>query len=93
MFLFGGCTTAWVIGAKLYKQCHDLPVRAVTDQPLFYLSLLAVVLGVQLFLAGFLGELIDRNAADRNKYLIEKHWIINKSCRACDFRQDSKRFA
>ena len=60
------------IGAKLYKQCHDLPVRAVTDQPLFYLSLLAVVLGVQLFLAGFLGELIDRNAADRNKYLIEK---------------------
>lgn len=61
-----------VIGAKLYKQCHDLPVRAVTDQPLFYLSLLAVVLGVQLFLAGFLGELIDRNAADRNKYLIEK---------------------
>lgn len=72
MFLFGGCTTAWVIGAKLYKQCHDLPVRAVTDQPLFYLSLLAVVLGVQLFLAGFLGELIDRNAADRNKYLIEK---------------------
>ena len=72
MFLFGGCTTAWVIGAKLYKQCHDLPVRAVTDQPLFYLSLLAVVLGAQLFLAGFLGELIDRNAADRNKYLIEK---------------------
>ena len=72
MFLFGGCTTAWGIGAKLYKQCHDLPVRAVTDQPLFYLSLLAVVLGVQLFLAGFLGELIDRNAADRNKYLIEK---------------------
>lgn len=93
MFLFGGCTTAWVIGVKLYKQCHDLPVRAVTDQPLFYLSLLAVVLGVQLFLAGFLGELIDRNAADRNKYLIEKHWIINKPCRACDFRQDSKRFA
>ena len=37
MFLFGGCTTAWVIGVKLYKQCHDLPVRAVTDQPLFYL--------------------------------------------------------
>lgn len=54
-----------MIGVKLYKQCHDLPVRAVTDQPLFYLSLLAVVLGVQLFLAGFLGELIDRNAADR----------------------------
>lgn len=72
MFLFGGCTTVWVIGTKLYRQYHDLPVRAVTDQPLFYLSLLAVVLGVQLFLAGFLGELINRSAADRNKYLIDK---------------------
>lgn len=72
MFLIGGCTTVWVIGAKLYKQAHELPLRAVTDQPLFYLSLLAVVLGVQLFLAGFLGELINRASSERNKYLIEK---------------------
>ena len=72
MFLIGGCTTIWVIADKLYKQYHDLPLRAVTDQPLFYLAILAVVLGVQLFLAGFLGELINRNSTDRNKYLIDE---------------------
>ena len=72
MFLLGGFSTIWIIAAKLYKQAHDLPLRAVTDQPLFYLSMLLVVLGVQFFLAGFLGELIDRNASDRNKYLIER---------------------
>ena len=72
MFLLGGGTTIWVIAAKLWKQAHGLPLRAVTEQPLFYLAILSVILGVQLFLAGFLGELINRNATDRNKYLIDK---------------------
>lgn len=72
MFLFGGATTVWIIADKLYKQAQDLPVRAVTDQPLFYLAILSIILGVQLFLAGFLGELINRGASDRNKYLIDK---------------------
>ncbi len=73
MFLFGGGTAVWIIGAKLWKQMHDLPLRSVTEQPLFYLALVAAILGVQLFLAGFLGELINRNATDRNKYLIDKN--------------------
>ena len=72
MFLFGGGTTIWIIAAKLYKQFHSLPLRPVADQPLFYLSMLAIVLGVMLFLAGFLGELINRASSDRNKYLIDK---------------------
>ena len=72
MFLLGGFTTCWVIGSKIYKQIMDLPLRAVTDQPLFYLAILTIILGVQLFLAGFLGELINRNSSDRNKYLIDK---------------------
>lgn len=72
MFLFGGATTAWIIGAKLYKQLHGLPLRPVADQPLFYLAMLAVVLGMQLFLAGFLGELVNRGSSDRNEYLIDK---------------------
>lgn len=72
MFLLGGGTTIWVIAEKLWKQFHGLPLRPVTEQPLFYLAILAVILGVQLFLAGFLGELINRNATDRNKYLIDK---------------------
>ena len=72
MFLLGGGTTVWVIADKLYKQMNGLPLRAVTDQPLFFVAILAVILGVQLFLAGFLGELINRNSSDRNTYLIDK---------------------
>ena len=71
MFLVGGFTTCWVIGSKIYKQIMDQPLRPVTEQPLFYLAILAIILGVQLFLAGFLGELINRNSSDRNKYLID----------------------
>ena len=72
MFLIGGFTTCWIIGSKIYKQVLDLPLRAVTYQPLFYLAILAIILGVQLFLAGFLGELINRNSSDRNRYLTDK---------------------
>jgi glycosyltransferase involved in cell wall biosynthesis len=73
MFILGGFTTCWIIGSKIYKQVMDLPLRAVADQPLFYLAILAIILGVQLFLAGFLGELINRNSSDRNRYLTDKN--------------------
>ncbi len=72
MFLFGGVTTVWVIADKLYSQSHGLEWRGVTEQPLFYLALLAIVLGVQLFLAGFIGELVNRRSTDRNNYLIDR---------------------
>ena len=72
LFRSGGGTTVWIIAEKLWKQCHALPLRPVADQPLFYLAILAVILGVQLFLAGFLGELINRGSSERNKYLIDK---------------------
>lgn len=72
MFLLGGGTTIWVIAEKIYSQSHGLPWRGVTEQPLFYLAMLAVVLGVQLFLAGFLGELINRRSPDRNRYMISR---------------------
>jgi len=72
MFLVGAATTIWLIVEKLVKQGQGLTVRSVTDQPLFYIAVAAVILGVQFFLAGFLGELINRNAADRNRYLIDE---------------------
>lgn len=72
MFLFGGVTTVWIIAKKLIAQANGLLWRGVTDQPLFYLALLAIVLGVQLFLAGFLAELINRRSLDRNNYHIDK---------------------
>ena len=73
MFLFGGMVATYLIAQKIYfLSFTDLIPRDVTDQPLFYLSLVAVLVGVQLFLAGFTGELISRNGQDRNNYLIEK---------------------
>ncbi len=70
MFFVGLVMTVWIIIAKLVRQAHGTPFRAVTDQPLFYLALVAVILGVMLFLAGFVGELIARSSPERNNYQI-----------------------
>ena len=71
MFFVGFVMTVWIIIAKLVHQAQGVKFRAVTDQPLFYLALLAVVLGVMLFLAGFIGEMIARSSGDRNRYNIQ----------------------
>lgn len=71
MFFVGFVMTVCIIVAKLVHQAQGVKFRAVTDQPLFYLALLAVVLGVMLFLAGFIGEMIARSSGDRNRYNIQ----------------------
>ena len=71
MFLVGGIMTVWIIVEKLVNQANGLKYRAVTDQPLFYLALLAVILGVILFLAGLIGEMISRSSGERNRYNIK----------------------
>lgn len=68
-FLFGIIVTVWIIGRKLYEIYHHLPARDVVDQPLFFLALLAIVIGTQLFLAGFLAEMIQVHAK-KGDYLI-----------------------
>jgi len=70
MMFFGAIVTAWLIGIKIHDISHHIVPREITAQPLFYLALLAVIIGVQLFLTGFLAELVSRTASDRNKYLI-----------------------
>ncbi len=74
MFLVGFVMTVWIIVEKLVNQARGLKFRAVTDQPLFYLALLAVVLGVVLFLAGFIGEMIARSSDRRNDYNIKSEF-------------------
>ncbi len=72
MFILG---LFWVIliGAyKLYAMYKGLDYRLITEMPYFYLALTSMILGTQLFLAGFLGELITRNSAERNLYKIEE---------------------
>lgn len=74
MFLAGAVLTVWVIAEKLIQQAQGLVYRAVTDQPLFYLALVAVLIGFQLFLAGFICEMVSRNSQERNKYNIKEEF-------------------
>lgn len=71
-FLFGFISTAWLIWKKLEAvYILKIPVvREVVDQPLFFLALVAIIVGVQLFLAGFLGELLVINKSEKDEYLI-----------------------
>ena len=73
LFLLGFLLTIFVIGKKAYYLYYLLEkAPLVTNDPMFFLALLTMIIGTQLFLAGFLGELISRTSSDRNTYLIEK---------------------
>lgn len=72
MFILGFISVIVVGATKLYDMYCGNPYRLVTENPYFYLALTTMIIGTQLFLAGFLGELIARNSSERNKYQIEK---------------------
>jgi hypothetical protein len=69
-FLGGLAITIWLIVDKLTDISKGLAYRNVTDQPLFYIALVAIIVGFQLFLTGFIAELVSRNAPERNHYHI-----------------------
>ena len=72
MFVLGFIAVIVVGFGKLYALHHGMPYRLVTESPYFYLALTSMIIGTQLFLAGFIGELIARNSMERNKYQIDK---------------------
>lgn len=74
MFLVGLIAIILVGAIKLYDMKQGNPYRLVTESPYFYISLTTMILGTLLFLAGFLGELITRNASERNYYRIEEEF-------------------
>lgn len=69
-FIGGFLITAWIIGEKLYRQYNQMKVRDVVDQPLFFLALVALIVGMQLFLAGFLAEMLIQINQRKGEYLI-----------------------
>ena len=71
-FLIGMLLTLWVVGEKVWLSLHNLRARNVTDQPLFFLALTAVIIGVMLFLSGFLAEMVQLNGPRRNDYLVRE---------------------
>ncbi len=72
MFFIGFIAVIIVGAAKIYAMSNGMDYRLITDSPYFYIALTTMILGTQLFVAGFLGELISRNAPERNNYQIEE---------------------
>jgi hypothetical protein len=72
MFLIGFLATLFLGIDKAWALYQHIPMRLVTDSPYFYIALTMMMIGTQLFLAGFLGDLISRNSAGRNEYQIEE---------------------
>jgi glycosyltransferase involved in cell wall biosynthesis len=72
MFLFGFISALYLGGMKLMLLSQGIRAPLLTDSPYFYLSLTAMILGTQLFLSGFLGELISRNSPFKDTYEIEQ---------------------
>jgi hypothetical protein len=72
MFIIGFCSAAWIGIDKLIALSEGIPQRLVTSSPYFYISLTMMIIGTQLFLAGFVADLISRSSQGRNEYQIEK---------------------
>lgn len=70
MFVAGFICSVWLIVEKLIRQSHGMSFRQVADQPLFYAAIVCLLIGIMLFLTGFIAELISRNSAGRNNYNI-----------------------
>ena len=79
LMFFIGFVAAFIIGAsKVYCLLKGVPARLVTDSPYFYIALTMMMLGTQLFLTGFLGDLISRSSQNRNDYQIEE--VLSEKC-------------
>jgi len=72
MFLIGFILFGGIVGSKFYALINNIPAKNIAQMSSFYIALTSMVIGVQLFLAGFISELISRNSNDRNNYHIEK---------------------
>ncbi len=72
MFVLGFGLFAYIGGTKLYFMLNNLPATNIANMSGFYIALTSMIIGVQLFLAGFIAEMISRNTYDRNNYQVEK---------------------
>ena len=72
MFLLGFLSALWLGAYKLYHLFNGVLTGRVTESPYFYIALTLMIIGTQLFLTGFIGELVSRTASERNTYLIDK---------------------
>jgi glycosyltransferase involved in cell wall biosynthesis len=72
VFIIGFLAAAWVGAEKLYNLHHGIRTHLVTNSPYFYIALTMMIIGTQLFLTGFIAEMVSRSSSDRNIYIVEK---------------------
>jgi glycosyltransferase involved in cell wall biosynthesis len=72
MFIIGLGLFTFITGSKFYAMFSSIPAKNIADMSIFYIALTAMLIGVQLFLAGFIAEMVSRNTFDRNNYQVEK---------------------
>ena len=72
MFILGFGIFGYIVIEKLCAISNDVVAKNIADMSIFYIALTSMIIGVQLFLAGFISEMISRNSNDRNNYQIEK---------------------
>lgn len=72
MFIFGFFAVITVGAMKIYNMNTGNAYRLVTESPYFFMALTCMILGTQLFLTGFIGELVTRNSNERNNYIIKE---------------------
>jgi glycosyltransferase involved in cell wall biosynthesis len=77
IFILGFLAALWLGGQKLYFLHHGIPARLVTESPYFYIALACMIIGTQLFVAGFLGELVSRSSESRNLYHVREKINLN----------------
>ena len=72
MFMLGFGLFMYIGGVKLYSMFNSLHAQNIAEMSWFYIALTSMIIGVQLFLAGFIAEMVSRNTYDRNNYHVEK---------------------
>ena len=72
MFMLGFGIFGFIVIEKLYAISSSIQAKNIADMSIFYIALTSMIIGVQLFLAGFISEMISRSSNDRNNYQIEK---------------------
>ena len=72
MVILGCVLFSYIAGTKLYLIFNSLPARNIADMSGFYIALTSMIIGMQLFLTGFISEMLSRNSLDRSNYQIEK---------------------
>lgn len=72
MLILGFCSFMWIGGSKLYFLYHQIPAKNIAEQSSFFIALTSMIIGAQLFLAGFLGELVSRRSSDDNQYKVRE---------------------